>query len=116
MRIAPCTRASTRNRWAQAECGLGKQVFSLLSVSIRDIRGKAFFMILDEIIAYKKEELVDTKRRVPLAELKARAADAGPLRGFRRALAEKGSIKLIAEVKKASPSRGIIRQDFDPVK
>lgn len=73
-------------------------------------------MILDEIIAYKKEELLDTKRRVPLAELKAKAADAGPLRGFRRALAEKGGIKLIAEVKKASPSKGVIRQDFDPIK
>lgn len=72
-------------------------------------------MILDEIVAYKKEELALAKRRLPLADVKARAADAGPLRGFGRALAEGGGIRLIAEVKKASPSKGVIRQDFDPL-
>ena len=72
-------------------------------------------MILDEIIAYKKEELAGTKRRTPPADMKARAADAGPARGFGRALDGQGEIRLIAEVKKASPSKGIIRQDFEPV-
>jgi indole-3-glycerol phosphate synthase len=72
-------------------------------------------MILDEIIVNKKEELADTKRRFPLAEIKSRAADAGPARGFARALSVAGGIKLIAEVKKASPSKGVIREDFDPV-
>lgn len=72
-------------------------------------------MILDEIVAYKKEELSETKRRMPLAEVKARAADAGPARGFGNALSGPGGIKLIAEVKKASPSKGVIRQDFHPV-
>ncbi len=72
-------------------------------------------MILDEIIAYKKEELAGAKRRESLADIRARAADAGPVRGFGRALGEGKNIRLIAEVKKASPSRGVIRQDFDPV-
>lgn len=72
-------------------------------------------MILDEIIAYKKQELIDTKRRVPLSELKAKACDADVSRGFERALSKGDGIKLIAELKKASPSRGVIREDFDPV-
>jgi indole-3-glycerol phosphate synthase len=71
-------------------------------------------MILDEIVAYKKEELIETKRRMPFADIKVRAADAGPTRGFGKALTG-GEIRLIAEVKKASPSKGVIRQDFDPV-
>ena len=73
-------------------------------------------MILNDIIAYKKEELAGTKRRSSLAEVKARAADAGPVRGFGKALSRSGAIRLIAEVKKASPSKGVIREDFDPVR
>ncbi len=72
-------------------------------------------MILDEIVAYKKEELIDTKRRLSFADIKARAADSGPTRGFGTALSAGTDIRLIAEVKKASPSKGVIRQDFDPV-
>jgi indole-3-glycerol phosphate synthase len=72
-------------------------------------------MILDEIVAHKKEELADAKRRAPLAEVKQKAAEAGPPRGFGRALSAAGGVKLIAEVKKASPSKGVIRRDFDPV-
>jgi indole-3-glycerol phosphate synthase len=72
-------------------------------------------MILDEIVAYKKEELAGTKLRVPLAEVRGRAADTGPARGFGRALAAGRGIRLIAEVKKASPSKGVIRPNFDPV-
>ena len=73
-------------------------------------------MILAEIVAYKKEELAETKRGASLADQKKRAADAGPLRGFGAALTTTGGIKLIAEVKKASPSKGVIREDFDPVR
>jgi len=73
-------------------------------------------MILDEIVAYKKEELAETKRGSSLADQKKRAADAGPLRGFGSALTTTGGIKLIAEVKKASPSKGVICEDFDPVR
>jgi len=73
-------------------------------------------MILDEIVAYKKKELLETKRRTSFADQKQRAADAGPTRGFGKALAAGTAIRLIAEVKKASPSKGVIREDFDPVK
>ncbi|MAW78894.1 MAG: indole-3-glycerol-phosphate synthase [Parvularcula sp.] len=72
--------------------------------------------ILDDIIAYKKNEVAQAKADAPLAAIEALAKDAGPVRGFRRAL-EKQAVEgfaLIAEVKKASPSKGVIRTDFDP--
>lgn len=72
-------------------------------------------MILDEIIANKKEELAETKRRTVFAEVKVKAIDADPVRGFGKALSGSSGIRLIAEVKKASPSKGVIRADFDPV-
>jgi indole-3-glycerol phosphate synthase len=73
-------------------------------------------MILDDIVAYKKEELAATKLKTTLSEIKQRAADEGPTRGFARVLSQGRDILLIAEVKKASPSKGVIRTDFDPVK
>jgi indole-3-glycerol phosphate synthase len=72
--------------------------------------------ILDEIVASKREEVASAQGRRPLPELEAQLAVAPPVRDFRRALAGPGPIRLIAEIKKASPSAQIIRPEFDPVK
>lgn len=73
--------------------------------------------ILEKIAAYKREEVTERSARTPLANLEARIAAVGPARGFARALIDgkkPHSLALIAEIKKASPSRGLIRSDFDP--
>jgi indole-3-glycerol phosphate synthase len=71
--------------------------------------------ILDQIVASKRGEIERSKHATSLTELRARLADAPPVRDFFAPLATGGPIKLIAEVKKASPSKGVIRADFDPV-
>ncbi len=71
--------------------------------------------ILDKIVATKWGEIERAKAVLPERELRARLADAPPVRDFFTPLASGAPIRLIAEVKKASPSAGIIREDFDPV-
>ena len=63
----------------------------------------------------KKQEVDAAKTALSLTDVKAMAADAGPTRGFRNALATADGLALIAEVKKASPSQGLIRPNFNPI-
>jgi indole-3-glycerol phosphate synthase len=79
--------------------------------------------VLEEILRRKRERLSHVKTCAPLKELKARIGDMKPPLNFRGAIrrlrgpeAEPAGIRLIAEIKKASPSKGIIRADFDPVR
>jgi indole-3-glycerol phosphate synthase len=71
--------------------------------------------VLDQIVADKRQEIEQAKTLCPLHELEAQLADARQVRDFVAALKNADEIGLIAEVKKASPSAGIIREDFDPV-
>ena len=72
--------------------------------------------ILDEIVRHKGEELARRRRETPRAELERRGAALPPPRDVTRALTpELGGVRLIAEVKKASPSRGVLAERFDPL-
>lgn len=72
--------------------------------------------VLEKINAVKRQSVAKRKERVSLADLEKRLSEAPPVRGFAKALdakAARGDYALIAEIKKASPSAGLIRADFD---
>jgi indole-3-glycerol phosphate synthase len=71
-------------------------------------------MILDEIAAYVKDHVARQKQALPLAELEERIERSRPPRDFRGELRREG-ISLIAEIKRASPTRGVLMEDVDPV-
>jgi indole-3-glycerol phosphate synthase len=72
--------------------------------------------LLNKIVGKKKERLASLKTKVPLKEIRSMASDAELPRNFMNVLKRgSGPIRLIAEIKKASPIKGVIRQDFDPV-
>jgi indole-3-glycerol phosphate synthase len=73
--------------------------------------------VLDRILLRKQEEVAERLLRAPLAQVKQQAGEQAPARGFIRALQEKlaqNQAAVIAEIKKASPSKGVIREDFSP--
>ena len=71
--------------------------------------------ILERIVETKRREIAAARHAAPEAELERRIAKLPPCRDFTQCVGELGSIRIIAEVKKASPSAGVIRADFDPV-
>ncbi len=74
--------------------------------------------ILKRILVHKQEEIVQRSTAIPLTELRNRAEHAPTVRGFAKSLMarlDKEEPAVIAEIKKASPSKGVIREDFDPV-
>jgi indole-3-glycerol phosphate synthase len=71
--------------------------------------------VLDSIVAQKREEIASAKRRRSEVELERTLSNAPPVRDFLAALRNAPDIGLIAEIKKASPSAGLIREEFDPV-
>ena len=72
-------------------------------------------MILDEIVAVKRQEIEKRRARISLEEFRMRAENSPPVRDFAGALRKGDFVALIAEIKPASPSRGDLRADADPV-
>src|SRR5579862_1257035 len=71
--------------------------------------------VLEKIVATKRQEIEAARRTVPPEQLRERLAAAPPVRDFAASLRTGSGMRVIAEVKKASPSAGLIRADFDPV-
>ncbi len=71
--------------------------------------------VLDTIVASKRKEVDSARASVPESERERQLTGAPPIRDFRAALERRPGIQVIAEIKKASPSAGLLRADFEPV-
>ena len=71
--------------------------------------------ILDEITDNKRIEVAAARNKFPLRDLKRKLGGCPPVRDFYRTLKPEGNLRIIAEIKRASPSKGVFREDFDPV-
>ena len=71
-------------------------------------------MILSRIIEEKRREIDRTQKEAPMADVRKKAESIYLKSMFKRSISRKGHINLIAEIKKSSPSKGVIRVDFDP--
>src|SRR3990172_401587 len=81
------------------------------------IRSETVSEVIDKIMVYKGKEVEAAKAAIPVSALRVRAEQASPVRPFAAALRNRidaSDFALIAEIKKASPSKGLIRADFDP--
>ena len=72
--------------------------------------------MLDEIVATKQLEVEEAKGRLPFEDLKAHLASYMPERSFRKSINVPGKLSLIAEIKRKSPSKGMLRERFDPIR
>ena len=91
------------------------RVISTRGISLFRYPDRVVSNILEEIIEHKRGEISQARERVSADQLTAQLADALPVRDFVESLRTHGPVGMIAEVKKASPSAGIIREDFHPV-
>ena len=103
---------------ARAVCGVYARAVSLSRIGFLTMNTKlAAPTVLKQIFERKREEIIERQKARSLSQLQEMAANASPVRGFRRALAQRaaeGAAAVIAEVKKASPSKGVIREHFVP--
>lgn len=72
-------------------------------------------MILDKIVAYKKKKIEEEKSAVPLGNIISQITNCNTTRDFKQSIRKNNKLSIIAEIKKASPSKGIIAKDFNPL-
>ena len=90
-------------------------LYTSISHRIRFAPGELVNQVLDRIVEHKRGEIAEAQQRRPAEELRRALRDAPPVRSFEGALRRAHPMGLIAEIKRASPSAGLIRADFDPV-
>src|SRR5437899_2414725 len=103
-------------RLAQRPCQMPQTTVSYLKDQVQGRRVTGpMSTILERIVVRKRQEIAEARARLSEEDLERRLRHAPPVRDFRAALEQPAGIQVIAEVKKASPSAGVLRADFDPV-